>query len=135
MVLSLLPKLDYAALVQASRQVQAQAERVHEEKQRQQPTEKDGMTEGGGQHERDGDSSGAASALAAAAVAALDPLPDHLPADMSDLDGGAVASLYRFLFDVHVLEGHLVCPDTDRKFPVSQGIPNMVLHEDELGTG
>jgi hypothetical protein len=26
----------------------------------------------------------------------------------------------------------LVCPETGRKFPVNKGIPNMLLHEDEV---
>lgn len=32
--------------------------------------------------------------------------------------------------EVHLLEGELVCPETGRKFPVRQGVPNMLLHED-----
>lgn len=28
------------------------------------------------------------------------------------------------------MEGELVCPETGRKFPVRQGVPNMLLHED-----
>ena len=40
--------------------------------------------------------------------------------------------LYQVLFNVHVEEGYLVCPDTQRQFPISQGIPNMILHEDEI---
>jgi multifunctional methyltransferase subunit TRM112 len=34
--------------------------------------------------------------------------------------------------DLHVLEGNLVCPDTGQKFPIKEGIPNMILHEDEI---
>ena len=33
---------------------------------------------------------------------------------------------------VHLEEGALVCPETGRRFPVSKGIPNMLLNEDEL---
>lgn len=29
-------------------------------------------------------------------------------------------------------EGSLVCPETGRRFPVSKGIPNMLLNEDEV---
>lgn len=36
------------------------------------------------------------------------------------------------LLDVHVLEGALVCPDTGRRFMVKDGVPNMLLHEDEI---
>ena len=33
---------------------------------------------------------------------------------------------------VEILEGALVCPETGRKFPISNGIPNMLLNEDEV---
>mmetsp|Transcript_25437 Transcript_25437/g.31341 ORF Transcript_25437/g.31341 Transcript_25437/m.31341 type:complete len:149 (+) Transcript_25437:130-576(+) len=41
-------------------------------------------------------------------------------------------SIHTILFDIHVLEGHLVCPDTGRRFNIKMGIPNMILHEDEI---
>lgn len=41
-------------------------------------------------------------------------------------------SLHIILFDLHIMEGHLICPGTGRKFPIRDGIPNMILHEDEL---
>mmetsp|Transcript_53873 Transcript_53873/g.65033 ORF Transcript_53873/g.65033 Transcript_53873/m.65033 type:complete len:135 (-) Transcript_53873:192-596(-) len=56
------------------------------------------------------------------------PLPE-LPEELRDCDA---AALHTMLLDVHVIEGDLVCPDTGRKFPVKEGIPNMILHEDEL---
>ena len=40
--------------------------------------------------------------------------------------------VHRLLFEVHVLDGALVCPETGRRFPVKDGIPNMLLHEDEV---
>jgi len=43
-----------------------------------------------------------------------------------------VQAVHRVLFDVHVISGHLVCPDTGRKFPIKDGIPNMLLNEDEV---
>lgn len=36
------------------------------------------------------------------------------------------------LLELHLEEGALVCPETGRKFPVNRGIPNMLLHEDEV---
>ena len=56
-------------------------------------------------------------------------LPDDLPESPNDT---LVAALHRVLMDIHVQEGNLVCPDTGRKFPIKEGIPNMILHEDEL---
>ena len=66
----------------------------------------------------------------------LPELPESL--DVSDteglknLDDAIIANLHRVLFDVYLVEGWLVCPDTGRKFTVKEGIPNMILHEDEI---
>ena len=40
--------------------------------------------------------------------------------------------IHHALFEVHVVDGFLVCPQSGRKFPVKDGIPNMLLHEDEV---
>jgi len=69
-----------------------------------------------------------------------DPPPPELPEelDVSDtngnqnLDDAIIANLHRVLFDIYLVEGWLVCPDTGRKFPVKDCIPNMILHEDEI---
>lgn len=47
-------------------------------------------------------------------------------------DDEFVRNAHRVLFDVHVITGHLVCPETGRKFPIKDGIPNMLLNEDEV---
>ena len=61
-----------------------------------------------------------------------EPLPE-LPVELpEDLDDATISALHTIMFDVHVMEGNLVCPDTGRKFPIKDGIPNMILHEDEL---
>jgi len=63
-------------------------------------------------------------------------IPENL--DVSDtegnknLDDATIANLHRVLLDVYLVEGWLVCPDTGRKFPVKDCIPNMILHEDEI---
>ncbi|OUZ99345.1 Uncharacterized protein family UPF0434/Trm112 [Macleaya cordata] len=36
------------------------------------------------------------------------------------------------LLELHLEEGALICPETGRRFPVNKGIPNMLLHEDEV---
>jgi len=47
-------------------------------------------------------------------------------------DESVLRRIHKVLFDVHLLQGHLVCPTSGRKFPVKDGIPNMLLHEDEV---
>lgn len=37
-----------------------------------------------------------------------------------------------FLVQVEVQEGTLVCPESGRRFPIKNGIPNMLLNEDEV---
>jgi multifunctional methyltransferase subunit TRM112 len=64
----------------------------------------------------------------------LDPKPAEIPGTLpeGEIDASTLEALYHVLFNIHVLEGNLICPDTGRKFPIKQGIPNMILHEDEI---
>jgi multifunctional methyltransferase subunit TRM112 len=59
-------------------------------------------------------------------------IPLEPPKEGGALEESTLRALHFFLFDVHVLEGILLCPDTGRKFPIKDGIPNMILHEDEV---
>ena len=43
-----------------------------------------------------------------------------------------LSKFHHALLELHLEEGALVCPETGRKFPVNKGIPNMLLHEDEV---
>ena len=52
--------------------------------------------------------------------------------DNQELHDATIANLHRVLFDIYLVEGWLVCPDTGRRFPVKDCIPNMILHEDEI---
>mmetsp|Transcript_5804 Transcript_5804/g.12896 ORF Transcript_5804/g.12896 Transcript_5804/m.12896 type:complete len:126 (-) Transcript_5804:219-596(-) len=56
-------------------------------------------------------------------------LPEELPAE---LDDATLSKLHKVVMDIHLIEGALICPDTGRRFPVKEGIPNMILHEDEV---
>ncbi len=47
-------------------------------------------------------------------------------------DNDMLRELHNLLFEVHVQEGSLICPESGRKFPIKDGIPNMLLHEDEV---
>jgi multifunctional methyltransferase subunit TRM112 len=65
---------------------------------------------------------------------ATDPKPPEIPTELpeGEIESPVLEALYHVLFNIHVIEGDLVCPDTGRKFPIKQGIPNMILHEDEI---
>lgn len=56
-------------------------------------------------------------------------LPASLPENPDDQ---FLETLHHVLFDIHLIEGFLICPGTGRKFPVRESIPNMILHEDEI---
>lgn len=58
-------------------------------------------------------------------------LPDKLPDSYEDNEAFLRAT-HHVLLEVELVEGELECPDTGRKYPVSEGIPNMLLHEDEI---
>ncbi|KAK7696437.1 hypothetical protein QCA50_001094 [Cerrena zonata] len=57
-------------------------------------------------------------------------LPEELP-DMVDDD--FLKALHHVLFEIHVEEGAMVCPNCGHSYPISNGIPNMLLSEHEIG--
>ena len=36
------------------------------------------------------------------------------------------------LVEIEEIEGELICPETELKFPISKGIPNVLPNEDEI---
>ena len=40
--------------------------------------------------------------------------------------------LHKVLLEIEIVEGELVCPETGRKFPITNGIPNMLINDDEV---
>merc|ERR1712189_97293 len=40
--------------------------------------------------------------------------------------------MHHVLLEIEIMEGNLICPETGRKFPITKGIPNMLLREDEV---
>jgi multifunctional methyltransferase subunit TRM112 len=40
-------------------------------------------------------------------------------------------ALHHILMNVHLVQGMLTCPVTGKEFPVTDGIPNMMLEEEE----
>ncbi|CAM9829495.1 multifunctional methyltransferase subunit TRM112-like protein [Lampetra fluviatilis] len=40
--------------------------------------------------------------------------------------------VHHVLMEVEVVEGSLQCPESGRQFPITKGIPNMLLNEEEV---
>ncbi|KAH9424886.1 tRNA methyltransferase subunit 11-2 [Dermatophagoides pteronyssinus] len=40
--------------------------------------------------------------------------------------------LHHALLEIEIVNGDLICPETGRKFPIKDGIPNMLCNEDEV---
>ncbi|KAK1262903.1 TRM112-like protein [Acorus gramineus] len=61
----------------------------------------------------------------------LSSLPDDADPSMLNSDD-FLKGFHHALLEIHVEEGALICPETGRRFPINKGIPNMLLHEDEV---
>lgn len=60
---------------------------------------------------------------------------ESLPETISETiqkDEDFLKVMHRVLLEYEVEEGELICPETGRKFPISKGIPNMLLQETEI---
>ena len=58
-------------------------------------------------------------------------LPSELTESMAT-DETFLKKLHHILLEVRLIEGALVCPESGRKFPVKNSIPNMLINEDEV---
>ena len=58
-------------------------------------------------------------------------LPKNLIEDYEN-DEEFLKKVHHVLLEVEVITGELICPESGRKFPINEGIPNMLLNEDEL---
>ncbi|ETW76324.1 hypothetical protein HETIRDRAFT_328735 [Heterobasidion irregulare TC 32-1] len=57
-----------------------------------------------------------------------------LPLQQPDmLDDDFLRALHHVLLELHVEEGAMVCPNCQHVYPISNGIPNMLLAEHEIG--
>ena len=59
------------------------------------------------------------------------PGPDQVHEGLLN-DEEFLRKLHHALLEVVVVQGELVCPETGRKFPISDCIANLMLHEDEV---
>lgn len=58
-------------------------------------------------------------------------LPKTVPEDYESNEDFLKKAHYA-LMEVEVTEGRLLCPESGRKFPITRGIPNMLLTEAEV---
>lgn len=58
-------------------------------------------------------------------------IPEKL-IDSYEKDTEFLKKVHHALLEVEVVEGDLECPESGRKFPITSGIPNMLLKEDEV---
>ncbi|CAG9863854.1 unnamed protein product [Phyllotreta striolata] len=47
-------------------------------------------------------------------------------------DEDFLKKVHHIMLEVEIVNGNLICPETGRKFPINNGIPNMLLNEDEI---
>ena len=58
-------------------------------------------------------------------------LPDTIPENPSE-DIEFLQAVHDLIMDIHIMEGNLQCPHCHRLYPITKGIPNMLLNDDEL---
>ncbi|XP_062332253.1 multifunctional methyltransferase subunit TRM112-like protein [Osmerus eperlanus] len=67
---------------------------------------------------------------AAEGLGHLQDLPNELITDF-EKNEEFLKKVHRVLLEVEVIEGCLQCPESGREFPITRGVPNMLLNEDE----
>ncbi|KAL0948057.1 hypothetical protein HGRIS_010680 [Hohenbuehelia grisea] len=56
-----------------------------------------------------------------------------LPAEQPEMvDDDFLKSLHHVLLELHIEEGSMTCPNCSHVYPISNGIPNMLLAEHEI---
>lgn len=68
---------------------------------------------------------------AAESVGHVEDLPKEIAQNFEN-DQDFLKKVHHVLLEVDIVNGELVCPETGRKFPINNGIPNMLLNEDEV---
>ncbi len=57
-------------------------------------------------------------------------MPEQLSREGTD--ESVLRQIHHALLEIEIINGELVCPETGRKFPINEGIPNMLCNEDEV---
>ncbi|XP_050296745.1 uncharacterized protein LOC126736439 isoform X2 [Anthonomus grandis grandis] len=68
---------------------------------------------------------------AARSVGQSEDLPPQAPDDF-ETNEEFLKKAHRALLEIEIIDGELICPESGRKFPINNGIPNMLLNEDEI---
>jgi len=68
---------------------------------------------------------------AAERIGQLEGLPKEIVENYEN-DHDFLKKAHHVLLEVDIINGELICPETGRKFPINNGIPNMLLNEDEV---
>lgn len=68
----------------------------------------------------------------AAEIAGEKDFPEEFKPETMGSDQDLLQKLHHLLLEIEVINGSLTCPETGRVFPISNGIPNMLLNEDEI---
>ena len=66
---------------------------------------------------------------AASEIGKSDDLPVEIPQNITDDD--LLKKIHHVLLEIDVINGELICPESGRKFTITNGIPNMFEHECE----
>ncbi|KAF9608257.1 hypothetical protein IFM89_008542 [Coptis chinensis] len=69
--------------------------------------------------------------VSAATSMGYNQLPEEVEPSMLESEE-FLKKFHHALLELHLEEGALICPETGRRFAVIKGIPNMLLHEDEV---
>ena len=60
-------------------------------------------------------------------------MPETNPAvNQVELSDDLSKKIQEALFGIEIIEGALICPETDHRFIIRNGIPNMLVNEDKV---
>ncbi|KAE8743003.1 hypothetical protein FOCC_FOCC011379 [Frankliniella occidentalis] len=68
---------------------------------------------------------------AAQSIGHLNGLPDAVVDDFESNED-FLKAVHHVLLEVDIVSGDLECPESGRKFPITRGIPNMLVNENEV---
>jgi multifunctional methyltransferase subunit TRM112 len=65
-----------------------------------------------------------------AAAVGIEGLPETYSPELLE-DSEFLRFVHNLLLDIHVMKGALICPETGRRYPIDNGIANMLIPETE----